>query len=229
MAKRIREPERVVQGVRYLRLPQRTKIITPQDDIVDIVDQYTRDLRQPGDIIVVAESPTAISQGRAIPESEIHIGLLARLLWRGVRKVPYGIGLRSPATMQCAINECGSLRILAACVVGVLGKLLGRRGDFYRVAGMQAATIDAAHTSPVPPYDQCVILGPKDPDGVARRIQERTGCQAAIMDINDIGGAWALGATSGIDKPLLEEVMRDNPMGQKDECTPLSIVRRLPN
>ncbi len=213
--------------MRYLRLPQKTAIITPDDDIVELVDRHTRDHRQPGDILVVAESPLAISQGRALPEDEIKIGLLAKMLWRGVRKVPYGIGLRSPATMQCAINEAGALRILLASAVGFLGKLIGRRGDFYRVAGMQAATIDAAHTSPIPPYDQCVILGPKDPDGVARAILERTGCQAAIMDINDIGGSWALGASAGIDRAHLEEVMRDNPMGQKDECTPIALVRKL--
>ena len=226
MAKQ-REPLRTVNGVTYLRLPQKTHIIQPGEDMAEIVERYTREVRQAGDIVVVAESPTAISQGRAVYEKDIKIGLLAKLLWRSVRKVPYGIGLRSPATMQCAINECGSLRILVASAAGAIGKLLGRRGDFYRVAGMQAATIDAAHTSPVPPYDQCVILGPRDPDGVARRIKERTGCEAAIMDINDIGGSWALGASSGIDKKLLEEIMRDNPMGQKGECTPLSLVRRV--
>jgi F420-0:gamma-glutamyl ligase-like protein len=223
-----REASRVVDGTTYLRLPQKTHIITPDDDIVEVADRYTRDVRQPGDIIVVAESPTAISQGRAIPEKDIRVGLLARLLWRGVRKVPYGIGLRSPATMQCAINECGAARILLASAVGAIGKLLGRRGDFYRVAGMQAATIDAAHTSPVPPYDQCVILGPKDPDGVARRIRERTGCEAAVMDVNDIGGSWVLGASDGVDRPLLEEIMRDNPAGQKDQCTPIVLVRKAP-
>lgn len=222
-----REPLRTVEGVTWLRLPQKTHILTPDDDIVEIADRFTNGIRQSGDIIVVAESPTAITQGRAIPEKSIRIGLLARLLWRGVRKVPYGIGLRSPATMQCAINECGALRILAASFAGFAGKLLGRRGDFYRVAGMQAATIDAAHTSPVPPYDQCVILGPKDPDGVARRIRERTGCETAIMDINDIGGSWVLGASAGIDRRNLENVMRDNPMGQKGECTPLALVRRV--
>ena len=221
-----REPYRVVQGITWLRLPQKTHIIQSGEDIAEIVDRYTKDLRQPGDILVVAESPTAISQGRAIPEKDIRIGLLARLLWRTVRKVPYGIGLRSPATMQCAINECGALRILLAAAVGAIGKLVGRRGDFYRIAGIQAATIDAAHTSPVPPYDQCVIMGPKDPDGVAKRILERTGYEAAVMDINDIGGSWVLGASAGIDRKLLEEVMRDNPMGQKAECTPLAIVRR---
>lgn len=227
MTKPKREPYRTVDGVKYHRIAVQTHIIQPGEDIAEVVERYTKDLRQPGDIITVSESPTAISQGRAIPEKDVRISLMARLLWRGVRKVPYGIGLRSPATFQCAINECGAWRILLACAAGFLGKLVGRRGDFYRVAGMQAATIDAAHTSPVPPYDQCVILGPKDPAGVARRIRERTGHEAAIMDVNDIGGSWALGYTDGIDAKLLEETMRDNPAGQKAECTPIVLVRRV--
>ncbi|MFW6287037.1 MAG: coenzyme F420-0:L-glutamate ligase [Candidatus Sumerlaeota bacterium] len=218
-------PIREAHGKRYERIPIKTHIITADDDMAEVADRYTKELRREGDLIVVAESPTAISQGRAIPEKDIKIGLLARLLWKRVRKVPYGIGLRSPATMQCAINECGHLRILAAAAVGALGKMVGRRGDFYRVAGMQAGTIDAAHTSPVPPYDQCVILGPKDPDGVAEAIRERTGCEAAVMDVNDIGGSWVLGASRGVERPLLEEIMRDNPMGQKKQCTPVALVR----
>lgn len=215
-----------VDGNEYLRIPIKTHIVSDKDDIVEVVDRYTKEKRQTGDMIVVSESVTAITQGRAIQEHQIKIGLLARILWRFVRKVPYGVGLRSPATMQCAINETGRLRILAAAIVGALGKLVGRKGDFYRIAGMQAATIDGAHTSPVPPYDQCVIMGPKDPEKVATHICDKIGCEAAIMDINDIGGSWVLGASRGIDKKTLEAIMIDNPLGQAMELTPIVLVRK---
>jgi len=221
-----RNPTITVDGTVYLRIPIKTHIVTDKDDIAEVVERYTRDVRKPGDLVVVSESVTAITQGRAIPEKEIKISLLAGILWRFVSKVPYGIGLRSPATMQCAINEAGALRILLAAFVGGLGRLIGRRGDFYRIAGMQAATIDAAHTSPVPPYDQCVIMGPKDPDKEATKIFERTGHEAAIMDINDIGGSWVLGASRGIERKKLEAVMKDNPMGQGGELTPIALIRK---
>ena len=223
---RERSPIIVVNGVPYLRIPIQTTVVTEQDDIVDLVDRYTRAQRQPGDTLVVSESVVAISQGRAIPENQIRVGMLARMLWRGVQKVPYGIGLRSASSMQCAINECGAPRILVAAVIGFLGKLVGRRGDFYRIAGKHAGTIDAAHTSPVEPYDQCVILGPKNPEKVARTIWERTGCEAAVMDVNDIGGSWALGFSPGVNKHLIEAIMKDNPLGQKKELTPIGIIRR---
>ncbi|MDP8220818.1 MAG: hypothetical protein P9X26_05700, partial [Candidatus Stygibacter frigidus] len=106
-------------------------------------------------------------------------------------------------------------------------RLVGRRGkgDFYRIAGMQAALIDAASTSPVPPYEECVIKGPKDPAGEALRISRDTGVEIAIMDINDIGGSWMIGGSKGVNKAMIEEVMKDNPQGQGAELTPICIVR----
>lgn len=120
-----------------------------------------------GDWIVVSESVVAVTQGRAVPESAIRIGLLAKVLWRFVRKVPYGTGLRRPSSMQCAINECGAVRILCAAVIGGITRLFGRRGDFYRIAGKQAATIDAAQTSPLQP--ECVIMGAGKPGRGCRK------------------------------------------------------------
>jgi hypothetical protein len=216
-----------INGKRYLRIPIKTGILTANDDILNIVQEYTKDIIQPGDIIVLSESPLAITQGRAVAEKDIKVGLLASILWRFVGKVNYGIGLRSPTSMQCAIEESGHPRILLAAVISCLGKLVGRKGDFYRIAGKQAALVDAAHTSPVPPYDRCVIKGPKDPDKVARRILEELGFDAAIMDINDIGGSWVIGSSQNVDNKLLENIMRDNPQGQGDELTPICLIREI--
>jgi hypothetical protein len=222
MAKQ-RNPLITVRGVTYRRIPVRTHVVTKSDSIVEICDKYTLELRRPGDVLFVSEKVCAVTQGRAIPTRQIRVGLLARLLWRRVRQVPYGVGLRSPYSMQCAIDECGWSRILVAAIIGGLTRALGRRGDFYRIAGMQAATIDAAGTSPLQP--DCVILGPKDPDDLALRIAEVTGLPAAVVDVNDIGGSWVLGSSRIEDRSLIEDILRDNPLGQKDEQTPLGLIR----
>ena len=63
---------------------------------------------------------------------------------------------------------------------------------------------------------------------LARKIAEATGLPAAITDVNDIGGSWVLGS-HGIDDPrLIEDILRDNPLGQKAEQTPLGLIRREP-
>ena len=218
-----------VKNKKYLRLPIKTKILNPEDDMLDIVRDVIKDIIQENDIISISESPLAITQGRAIPVKDIKVGLLAKILWRFVSKVKYGIGLRAPTSMQCAIDEVGSIRILWAAFIGALGKLIGRKGDFYRIAGMQAALIDAATTSPVPPYENCVIKGPKNPEKVAQEIKDTLGYECAIMDINDIGGCWMIGGSDEIDKDFMEQVMKDNPQGQGDELTPICLIRRIPN
>jgi F420-0:gamma-glutamyl ligase len=215
-----------VEGQTYVRLPVRTRVVTDADDIVEVLDQYARPLIQPGDILFVSEKVVAITQGRAIPVETIRVSLLARLLWPRVAKVKYGIGLRSPYSMQCAIDECGADRILLAGIVAAMGKLLGRKGDFYRVAGKQAAMIDAAGTAGIDAFKGSVIKGPKDPDQVAQRIADRLGVATAVVDVNDIGGSWAVGASRGVDRALVEAALKDNPLGQGAEQTPCGILRR---
>ena len=217
-----------IKDQEYLRIPIKTEILKPTDDILDIIKNFAGKSLQKNDIITISESPLAITQGRAIPVKDIKIGFLANLLWRFVSNVQYGIGLRAPTSMQCAIDEVGAGRILWAALVGGLARIIGRRGkgDFYRIAGMQAALIDAATTSPVPPYESCVIKGPKDPEKVAKRIKDELGYECCVMDINDIGGCWMIGGSDGIDKEFMEVVMKDNPQGQGAELTPICLVRK---
>jgi len=222
-----KSPTVEISGRKYLRIPIRTHIVTADDDMAELIKRYAKDQIQPNDIIVMAESVVAITQDRAINVRDIKIGILARIMWRFVRKVPFGVGLRSPETMQCAIDEVGGFRILTAAILGGVTRAFGRRGDFYRLAGMQAALIDAAHTSPIPPFDECVVLGPKDPDKVAVTVGKAMDCDAAIVDVNDIGGSWVIGATDKVNRKLLEDIMRDNPLGQSDEQTPVGIVREI--
>lgn len=214
-----------VLGKTYRRLPVKTRVLSDTDDIVEVVREYASPRVRTGDVIFISEKAVAVTQGRAIPENTLQIGFTAKVLWRFVAKVPYGIGLRRPSSMQCAVNECGAARIWLAAIAGALGKLVGRKGDFYRVAGPQAAMIDAASTSPLQP--DCVIMGPKDPDQVAQRIFQHTGIPAAIVDVNDVGGSWAIGASAGVDRKLVEACLKDNPLGQGAECTPMGILRRL--
>lgn len=220
-------PVIAIDDVRIERIPVETKILTADDSIADIIRTYAVPHIMSGDMLTISESPLAITQGRAISVDQIKPGFLAKLLSQHVMRVPWGTGLGSPASMQCAIDECGAPRILFAALVGAFTKLLGRKGDFYRLAGKQAALIDAAETSPVEPYTHTVIKGPLHPEKVAQQLADVFGFPVAVMDINDIGGSWVIGASKGVSKHFLERVMKDNPQGQDDELTPLCIVRRL--
>ena len=212
-----------VEGRVYLRIPLRTPILTQESNLLETCKTAVAGYQQAKDILFISEKAVAVTQGRAIPESELKIGLTARILWRCVAKVPYGIGLRRPSSMQCAVNECGAWRIWLAAIGGALGKLVGRKGDFYRIAGPQAAMIDAATTSPLQP--ECVIMGPKDPDKVASMLSRELGLPVAIVDVNDIGGSWVVGRSADLPVKLVQAALKDNPLGQGTECTPMGLLR----
>ena len=223
----MRKKEIIIDNIKYLRIPLKTKVLNADDNIDDIVQNFALEQLIKNDIVTISESPLAITQGRAVPVKDLKIGLVAKFLWRFVTNTPYGIGLRSPSSMQCAVDEVGRIRIIFAAIVGAISKLFGRSGDFYRIAGKQAALIDAATTSPIPPYNETVIKGPKDPEKVAIHLKEKFGYEFAIMDINDIGGSWMIGGSDKIDKVLIEKIMKDNPQGQGAELTPLCIIRKI--
>jgi hypothetical protein len=126
--------------------------------------------------------------------------------------------------MQCAIDECGAGRILLAAAAGAVGKVVGRRGDFYRIAGIQAAAIDAPGTAGIEQFRNCVIKGPKDPDSVAQAIADALGCGAAVVDVNDIDSA-VLGHSRGVEPEQVRLALKDNPLGQGAEQTPVGILR----
>ncbi|MGE5553764.1 MAG: coenzyme F420-0:L-glutamate ligase [Betaproteobacteria bacterium] len=206
---------------RASRIPVRTRVLTPQDDLVAAVREYCGRLIQPGDIVAISESVVAITQGRAVRPDQVRPGWLARFLCRFPAK--HG-SLATPAAMQLAINEVGAVRVLLGAAAAAAGRLFGRRGDFYRVAGPELRLIDDI-AGTMPPFDDYIVLGPKEPEKVARRIRNEVGVEAAIVDVNDLGCVDILGASEGVDRELVVRLLRDNPGGNDDQQTPFVILR----
>lgn len=211
----------------YLRIPIRTRVIMPGDQLDDVIREYAEGQTQRGDILFVTEKIVAIMQGRSYMMNEIRPRRLAAFLSRFVTKTAYGIGLGIPETMEFALREVGAPRILFAAAVSAVTKVFGRRGDFYRIAGERARAIDGPTPGTIPPYNEAVVLGPEDPRGVARDIKRIVGCDAAVVDINDLGGN-ILGTTldKGAER-LLARILSDNPLGQGHQSTPMGIIRRV--
>ena len=217
---------RSVDGVDYMRIPVKTHLITNKDDYADVVVQYAKDKMQDGDILFCSEKSVACTQNRAIPMEDIKPRKLAVTLSRYVTKTPAGIGLGIPETMEMALQECGTLRILFAAFCSVIGKLLGKKGWFYIMAGPKARGIDGPTEGTIPPYDHYVVLTPADPMGTSKRLAKALGHPVAIVDINDLG-ANILGFSE--KEPSLDwlaKALGDNPLGQSSESTPMGILRK---
>lgn len=216
-----------VDGQEYRRLCIRTHVITDQDKIADVVEKYVAPYLEEGDIIFITEKVVACTQKRAIPMEDIHPRPLAKFLSKFVLKTPYGIGLGIPETMEMALRECGTIRILFAAFVSAIGKLFGQRGWFYNIAGYKARSIDGPCSYTLPPYNHYVVLGPDKPDESAKAISDRVGYPVAITDINDLDGNILGTSDKNMDRDLLVKILKDNPLGQTSEQTPMGIIRRV--
>jgi hypothetical protein len=216
----------VVDGRTFERIPVRTRVLLPGDDIAGAVREHAGDQLRAGDVILLSESAVAIMQGRARDWRTIHPGRLARWMSQRVVKTSWGTGLRSPYAMQYAIELTGAWRILLAGGAHLVGRLLGRKGWFYLVAGLDARMMDAEHTMGVAEFYECCIPAPADPPGTVRAVKEAIGHDVAIADINDIAPAWVVASTLPRDQErLLARSFDDNPLGQTDEQTPIGIWR----
>jgi len=216
-----------VGGESFARIPLRTRVVMPGDDLDAFVREYASSALRPGDILFVTEKIVAITQGRSYPIDSIKPRKLAFFLSKYVTRTPYGIGLGMPETMEMALRECGTLRILFAAGVSAVTKAFGRKGDFYRIAGDKARAIDGPTNGTIPPYNKAVVLGPEKPNEVAARLKTLLGgsAEVAVVDINDLGGN-ILGST--LDKAWekrLIAILKDNPLGQGHQSTPLGIIR----
>jgi asparagine synthase (glutamine-hydrolysing) len=180
---------------------------------------------------IVSEKIVAISQGRSYFIWDINPTFWGKTLSKFVTRTPYGIGLGSPWTMQLAINEVGLPRILFAALASIVTKPFGVKGVFYRIAGRTVASIDGPTEYSLYPSNVSAKLGPKNPDKAAQKIRKVLESQLSqgerslfdgvvIIDANDLGRDILGNATAFADKEIAD-IMRDNPMGQGSEQTPV--------
>lgn len=205
----------------------KTPVVFAGDSLTELMETYVKPHLQKDDIVFLSEKMVACAQGRAVPLDEIEPSRLALLLSRFVTKSKHGIGLSMPETMEMALRECGRLQILWAAVCGAVGKLLRQKGWFYLVAGYRAQSIDGPCPNTIAPYNHYVVLGPEAPDKVARELSQTLGgIPVLVVDINDLGGNILGKSHSWLDDILMMEILKDNPLGQDDQSTPVGIIRK---
>jgi hypothetical protein len=192
-----------------------------------VVGRYLGPAVRPGDIAILGQKLVSITQGRLVPLDAARPRLLARLLSSAVRRSAHGLGLGRPQTMEMALREVGTLRILWASAFGLWDHLTGQSGHFYRTAGWRVASIDGPGPDTLPPYDRYVVLAPRTPDRECRRVARLLGCAVALVDANDLA-TEVLGASPGVRRDTVAALLRDNPMGQGRAQTPFMILRPLP-
>lgn len=205
-------------------LPIPTHILTPLDNPVAVVKRYVVDHALPGDVVALSETPLAIMQEQWRHHTQVKPG------WVALRLCQFFYRTSSMSTacgLQTLVDISGPVRVIFALAVGAIAKKILRiPGVFYQLAGEQARLIDDV-TGTLPPYDQFIVLGPKNPQEVVDQIKRETGVSAAIVDANDLKAVKVLAATADVPDGFLEQALISNPAGNANEQTPIVLVRPL--
>ena len=209
------------QGADHQVLPLATHLLGWLDHPLQVLQRYAVPHLQPGDVVALAETPLAVMQGRYRLGTTVEPSCLARQLCRVFH--PHS-SLATACGLQALIDLVGPARVLCAWLGGVLLRLLGIRGGFYRLAGEQARLIDDL-TGTIPPYDQTIVLGPEKVQAMVTHLAQALGQPVVVVDVNDLGRVKIVGSSGGVDPDLVHRALAANPAGNANEGTPLVLIR----
>ena len=212
----------------YSRAAIKTHFVELGEDYCELVDRYVKPLYEEGDILAVAEKISSLCQNNIIRKEDVKISGLAKFLSRfATQHSSAGIGVGDVYKMQYAIDTCGGAKVFLAAVCAGFGKLVGRKGIFYEMVGEQVKGLDGFYPDVFPIYGEYGIPLPKNPVGVCNEICKATGIPTFLIDANDFE-CDILGKSSNIElsDAELAEIVRDNPAGQDNQCTPFILVRK---
>ncbi|MBR2674751.1 MAG: coenzyme F420-0:L-glutamate ligase [Mogibacterium sp.] len=212
----------------YDRAAIQTHFIQIGEDYVELVENYVKPLWQEGDILAIAEKIISLCQNNVIHKDKVKVSGLARFLSRfATQHNSAGIGVGDVYKMQYAIDINGGAKVFLAAVCAGFGKLVGKKGIFYDMVGDEVRGLDGFYPDVFPIYGEIGIPLPKNPVGICNEIRDKTGISTVIIDANDFT-ADILGTSDDIELSEAEllEIIKDNPAGQDDQCTPFLLIRK---
>ena len=212
----------------YDRCAIHTHFIEIGEDYNELVERYVKPYWQEGDLLAIAEKIISLCQNNVIPKKDVKVSKLARFLSRfATQHNSAGIGVGDVYKMQYAIDINGGAKVFFAAVCAGFGKLVGKKGIFYDMVGDEVRGLDGFYPDVFPVYGEFGIPLPKDPCGVCNEIYKKTGVESVIIDANDFTrDILGKGDTVKYTDEQLCEMIRDNPAGQDDQCTPFILIRK---
>ncbi len=212
----------------YLRHAIQTHFVGVGESYIDLIEKYVKPIYQEGDIVSASEKVIALCQKRIVTEEECKPGFWAKFLCRFVHQTAAGPGMGLPVKMQFAINTCGVGKVIWAAICAGFGKLVGKKGVFYRMLGDEVYGLDGFYGRDIPEYEHMGVRIPENPGGVCDEIYEKCGVVMMIVDASDLE-IDLLGKCAQLkdytDKQLLE-MIADNPAGQDRQLTPFILIRK---
>lgn len=213
----------------FLRLPIQTHFVKIGENYLDIIEKYVVSEFKEGDIISISEKIIALCQNRVIYKDDLYVGFWAKFLSKFASKNNHGVGVSNELKMAYCIEKVGILKTLFAAIASGVSKIFGKRGVFYEIVGQEVAGLDGFYPNVFKEYGNYGIENPINCSQVCNEIERKFNVPCMIVDANDLGQEL-LGCSNKMRERFTEKEMisliRDNPAGQGNSCTPLVLIRK---
>jgi len=206
---------------KYKAFAIKTDLLGCFDNPVNTVIEYCKGIVEENDILTIGESPLAIMQNRYISPQNLEYSLFSKAFCYFFHPTS---SLATACGMQLLINRIGVTRITFALFLGILFKLVGIKGMFYRLTGSESSLIDDI-SGTVTPYDKSIVMGPLNADLFCEEVSNYLNIDVAVVDVNDLGGVKVLASSNKTVNKILKRNLISNPAGNGDEKTPIVIIR----
>lgn len=218
-----------IEGQCYERYGIKTHFIEEGENYLELIERYVVPLYKEGDRLSISEKVIAMCQKQTVSRAHMKVGFSARFLSRFAAKSKNGVGMSEPYKLQLAIELRGLPLVWWASFCSAIGKLFRRKGVFYKILGKEVAGIDGFYNhSAFERYHDLAVLSPKNPERVCNEIYEQFGISTLLVDANDLE-IELLGCSRDLkgNEMLIKTMIKDNPAGQDDECTPFILIRGI--
>ena len=206
----------------YKALAVETDLLGCFDNPANTVIKYCEGIVEKNDILTIGESPLAIMQSRYISPQNLETNLFSKAYCYFFHPTS---SLATACGMQLLINKIGVTRITLALFVGIIFKLVGIKGVFYRLTGTESSLIDDI-SGTVTPYDKSIVMGPLNPELFCKEVSKYLNIDVAVVDVNDLGGVKVLASSNNDINKILKRNLMSNPAGNGDEKTPIVLIRK---
>ena len=206
----------------FMTIAIKTEILGIFDEPVKTISDYCKDIIKKGDVLIIGETPLAIMQGRYINPINLNYSIFAKLLCYFFHPTS---SLATACGMQILINNIGITRIIYALTIGMIFKIIGIKGIFYRLTGNESALIDDISGTTFP-YDKSIVMGPINTKRFCNDVSKILGVDVAIADVNDLGRVKIIETSNKSNLKFLEKNLKNNPAGNDDQRTPIVILRK---
>lgn len=202
-----------------------THFVQIGENYIDLMEKYVKPEYEDGDMITISSKVISLCQKRVIYKSSVKLSCTAKFLSRFATHSSAGIGMDSPYKLQVALDYCGYPKILFAAFCSGVTKLFHKHGVFYKIAGPEVKGLDGFYDKAFPEYGEFGIRLPENSTAVCNEIYEKTGILAAVIDVNDHeGDILGMADAYPITKDQLMEIIKDNPAGQSNQQTPITLI-----